>query len=210
VKEAERTVRLLWAQVAPYSYWGGVTMETPTSNMFFDISNPSELMVGIEKHKLPLARAILKELAILIVVLVVFFGPIPKTFLPFAIIPVVIMVALFPALGLVAVTVGLIIDAGVLVLAQEARTPEAPRAGPWDLYAEGLAALRRVNRPSFFVVIAVALSFLPMFSPQEKLNARVVEVTRQPPAQVVWQLDVSGQESYRTVHLPSLYPEVQW
>jgi hypothetical protein len=73
-----------------------------------------------------------------------------------------------------------------------------------------LAALRRINRPSFFVVIAIAFSFLPMFAPQEKLNAQVVEVTRQQPAQVVWRLDISGQESYRTVHLPSLYPEVQW
>jgi arylsulfate sulfotransferase len=210
VNEVARTARLLWAQVVPYSYWGGVTMETPTSNMFFDISNPSELMVRIEKHKLPLATALLRELAILIVVLMVFFAPIPKTFLPLAIIPVVVIVALFPALGLVAVTVGLVIDAGVLVLAQEARTPEALRAGTWDLYAEGLGALRRMNRPSFFVVIAIALSFLPMFAPQETLNAQVMEVTRQSPAQVVWQLDVSGQESYRTVHLPSLYPEVQW
>jgi protein-S-isoprenylcysteine O-methyltransferase Ste14 len=210
VNEAERTVRLLWSHIVPYSYWGGVTMETPTSNMFFDISNPSEQVGRIEKQKLPLASAILKELAILIVVLVVFFAPIPKTFLPLAIIPVAVMVALFPALGLVAVTFGLIIDAGVLVLAQEARTTEAARPGPWDFYADGLAALRRINRPSFFVVIAIALSFLPMFAPQEKLNAQVVEVTRQQPAQVVWQLDVSGQESYRTVHLPSLYPEVQW
>jgi protein-S-isoprenylcysteine O-methyltransferase Ste14 len=210
VNEAERTVRLLWSHIVPYSYWGGVTMETPTSNMFFDISNPSEQVGRIEKQKLPLASAILKELAILIVVLVVFFAPIPKTFLPLAIIPVAVMVALFPALGLVAVTFGLIIDAGVLVLAQEARTTEAARPGPWDFYADGSAALRRIDRPSFFVVIAIAISFLPMFGPQEKLNAQVVEVTGQQPPQLVWELDISGQESYRTVHLPSLYPEVQW
>jgi len=73
-----------------------------------------------------------------------------------------------------------------------------------------LAALRRINRPSFFAVIAIAFSFVPMFAPQEKLNAQVVEVTHQRPAQLVWQLDISGQESYRTVHLPSLYPDVQW
>lgn len=185
-------------------------METPAGNMFFDISNPSEQVVRIEKQKLPLATAIFAELAILIVVLVVFFSPIPKTFLPLAIIPLVVIVALFPGLGLIAVIIGLIIDAGVLVLAQEPRTPEAARAGPWDLYGNMLAALRRINRPSFFAVIAIALAFLPMFAPQEKLNAQVVEVTRQQPTRVVWQLDISGQESYRTVHLPSLYPEVQW
>jgi len=210
VNEAERTARLLWSQVVPYSYWGGVTMETPTGNMFFDISNPSEQVVRIEKQKLPLARAIFAELAILMVVLVVFFSPIPKTFLPLAIVPLVVIVALFPGLGLIAVTIGLIIDAGVLVLAQEPRKPEAARAGSWDFYGDMLATLRRINRPSFFAVIAIALAFLPTFAPQEKLNAQVVEVTRQQPTQVVWELDISGQESYRTVHLPSLYPEVQW
>jgi protein-S-isoprenylcysteine O-methyltransferase Ste14 len=185
-------------------------METPTSNMFFDISNPSEQVGQIEKQKLPLASAILKELAILIVVLAVFFSPIPKSFLSLAIIPLVVIVALFPGLGLLAVAIGLVIDAGVLVLSQEPGKPEAVRAGPWDFYGDGLAALRRINRPSFFVVVAIALSFLPMFAPQEKLNAQVVEITRQQPAHLVWQLDISGQESYRTMHLPSLYPEVQW
>jgi hypothetical protein len=210
VNEAERMVRLLWSQIVPYSYWGGVTMETPTSNMFFDIANPSEQIVRIEKQKLPPARALVEELGILAVVLVVFFAPIPRTFLPMAVIPLVVIVALLPGLGLLAVAIGLVIDAGVLVLGQEPRKAETAGSGPWNFYSNTLAALRRINRPSFFVVIAIALSFLPMFAPQEKLNAQVMEVTRKQPGQVVWQLDVSGQESYRTVHLPSLYPEVQW
>lgn len=210
VNEAERTAQLLWSQVVPYSYWGGVTTETPASNIFFDISSPSEQIVRIEKQRLPLATVIFEELTILLVVLLVFFSPITKTLLPLAIIPLVVIVALFPGLGLLAVAIGLVIDAGVLVLAQEPRKPEAARIGPGDFYRDVLSALRRINRPSFFVVIAIALSFLPMFAPQEKLNAQVVEVTPREPAQLVWQLDISGQESYRTVHLPSLYPEVQW
>ena len=210
VNEAERTARVLWSQVVPYSYWGGVTMETPTSNIFFDISNPSEQVGRIEKHELTLGAALFKELGMLIVVLGVFFLPVPKTLLPLAIIPVVVMVALFPGLGLIAVSLGLMIDAGVLVLGQETWQTEDARAGHGSFYGDISTALRRINRPSFFVVIAVALSFMPMFAPQEKLNAQVIEVTRQQPGQLVWQLDISGQESYRTVHLPSLYPEVQW
>lgn len=206
VNEAKGTVRLLWSRIVPYSYWGGVTEEMPTRNIFFDISSPSEQIVRIEKHKLLWATLIFEELPILIVVLIVFYSPIPKTFLPLAIIPLVVTVALFPGLGLLAVAIGLVIDAGVLVLAQEPRKPEAG-AG---FYGEVVLALRRVNRPSFFAVIAVAVSFLPMFAPQEELNAQVAEVTRQRPEQLVWELDVRGQESYRTVHLRSLYPEVQW
>ncbi|MGH9514435.1 MAG: aryl-sulfate sulfotransferase [Terriglobales bacterium] len=207
INEAERTARLLWSRIVPYSYWGGVTMETPTSNIFFDISSPSEHIVRIEKHKLPLATLIFEELPILIAVLIIFYSPIPKTFLPLAIIPLFVLVALFPGLGLLALAIGLVIDAGVLVLAQESLKPEA--AGT-DVCGSVLLALRRVNRPSFYAVIAIALSFLPMFAPQEKLNAEVVEVTPRQPAQLVWELDVSGQESYRTIHLPSLYPDVQW
>jgi hypothetical protein len=123
----------------------------------------------------------------------------------------VVIVALYPGLGLLAVAVGLVIDAGVLVLAQQPRKPEAAKTGPWGMYAEILAALRRINRPSFYVVVAIAISFLPMFGPQEKLNAQVIEVTRRQAAQqLVWEVDIRGQESYRTVHLPSLYPEIQW
>jgi arylsulfate sulfotransferase len=211
VNEAEKTAQLVWSEIVPYSYWGGVTMETPTGNLFFDISSPSEQIVRTQKHKSSLAIEILSELAILLLVLIVFFAPIPKNFLPLAIVPLVVIVALFPGLGLVAVAVGLVIDAGVLVLAQQPPKPEAAQTGPWGMHTDIFAALRRINRPSFYVVVAIAISFLPMFGPQEKLNAQVVEITRRQPAQqLVWELDISGQESYRTVHLPSLYPDIQW
>jgi arylsulfate sulfotransferase len=210
VNEAERTARLLWSQIVPYSYWGGVTMETPRGNMFFDISSPSEQIVRSENRKIPLANEIFAGLSILMLVLIVFFAPIPKTFLPLAIIPLVVIIALFPGRGLIAVAIGLVIDAGVLVMGQESRKTEHAGAGGMSFYSDILAALQRINRPSFYVVIAIAISFLPLFGPQEKLNARVAEVTHQEPAQPVWQLDISGQESYRTVHLPSLYPEIQW
>ena len=41
-------------------------------------------------------------------------------------------------------------------------------------------------------------------------GARVVEVTQTPSPAIVWQLEIDGQNSYRTIHLPSLYPGVQW
>jgi arylsulfate sulfotransferase len=41
-------------------------------------------------------------------------------------------------------------------------------------------------------------------------GARVLEFTQDPNPQLVWQLDVNGQNSYRTIHLPSLYPGVVW
>jgi hypothetical protein len=39
---------------------------------------------------------------------------------------------------------------------------------------------------------------------------RALEVTQTSNPQVVWQLQVDNQNSYRTIHLPSLYPGIQW
>jgi arylsulfate sulfotransferase len=53
--------------------------------------------------------------------------------------------------------------------------------------------------------------FVCMTTPLDNLaGARAVELTRTSPSKVVWQMDVAGQNSYRTIHLGSLYPGVQW
>jgi hypothetical protein len=40
--------------------------------------------------------------------------------------------------------------------------------------------------------------------------SRVIEVTQSPNPRVVRTMEITGQNSYRTIHLPSLYPGVQW
>lgn len=40
--------------------------------------------------------------------------------------------------------------------------------------------------------------------------SEVMEVTQQPSPQVLWQMNVSGQFSYRMIRIPSLYPGVSW
>jgi|ERR1035437_4205882 hypothetical protein len=41
-------------------------------------------------------------------------------------------------------------------------------------------------------------------------GARIVEVTQSPNPAIIWQMEIDGQNSYRTINLPSLYPGVQW
>lgn len=41
-------------------------------------------------------------------------------------------------------------------------------------------------------------------------HAAIFEVTKTTPAQVVWQMQVTGQFAYRAIRIPSLYPGVQW
>jgi hypothetical protein len=41
-------------------------------------------------------------------------------------------------------------------------------------------------------------------------SSRVLEVTQESNPTTVWMLEVDGQNGYRVVHMPSLYPGVQW
>jgi arylsulfate sulfotransferase len=53
--------------------------------------------------------------------------------------------------------------------------------------------------------------FVDVTTPADNATgARILELTQEPTPQTVWQLDINGQNSYRTIHLPSLYPGVQW
>lgn len=53
--------------------------------------------------------------------------------------------------------------------------------------------------------------FFNMSTPSnDSTGARAMELTQEATPQVIWQLEVTGQNSYRTIHLPSLYPQVQW
>jgi Cu(I)/Ag(I) efflux system membrane protein CusA/SilA len=188
-------------------------MEMPDKNMFFDISSPSDQIVRtLRDPGRPLLHSAIEELGIVSLVLVLFFSRIPAVFVPLTAIPIVIIVAIVPVLGAIAVAIALIIEATVLVFGPSQKKTdsrdEEERSN--ETREKLISAVKRINRPSFFAVLVIAISFLPMFAPQDKLDARVVEITRQEPTKVVWELYISGQESYRTVHLPSLYPEVQW
>jgi Arylsulfotransferase (ASST). len=53
--------------------------------------------------------------------------------------------------------------------------------------------------------------FVDVNTPNDNLGgARILELTQDPNPQTVWHLEINGQNSYRTIHLPSLYPGVQW
>jgi len=53
--------------------------------------------------------------------------------------------------------------------------------------------------------------FVDVTTPADnQTGARILELTQEASPQTVWRLDINGQNSYRTTHLPSLYPGVQW
>jgi arylsulfate sulfotransferase len=211
LNETARTARLLWSDGAPFSNWGGVTMQLPNKNIFFDIARlPDTILRPIDNPRHPA----LDELAILIFVLVIFLCPLPSAVIPFLPIPIALILAFAPILGGIAVTIGMMIDAAVVVFFRpeaKAIVNEPHVSSASENSAEAFSALNRIARPSFFVIAIVALSFLSAFTPlDDPIAARILEVTPQNPPQIVWEMNVNGQESYRTIHLPSLYPGVNW
>ena len=54
--------------------------------------------------------------------------------------------------------------------------------------------------------------FLDQTAPSDLAPAgsHVMEVTQDPNPAILWHMQITGQDSYRTIHIPSLYPGVQW
>ncbi len=214
VNESARTAQLLWSRVVPFSSWGGVTLELPNDNIFFDIARLPDLIdrpAGTPKPTLK--RTLLEELAIVILVVLIFSGRLPTVLIPVLTIPIALVLAFAPILGGIAVAIGIFVDATVVVFGQPDTKPEPSdaEARPRDYRRKVIAAMKGVGRPSFFGLLVIGVSFLPMFTPlDDPTGARVMEVTQQKPPQTIWELSVSGQESYRTIHVPSLYPGVKW
>ncbi len=213
VKESERTVQRIWSYDVPYSYWGGANMELPNGNMFFDIARRSETIErALDNPIRSVSRALLGELVIIGVVILIFLWPLPAGLIPILTIPVALIFTFVPVLGSVAIAIGIFVDAAVLVLrpADKKTNGEQAEGATGGGRSPVRSAVNAVGRPSFFALAVVAISFLPSFMPlDDPTAARVMEVTKDP-SRLVWELDVDGQESYRTVRLPSLYPAVQW
>jgi hypothetical protein len=52
--------------------------------------------------------------------------------------------------------------------------------------------------------------YIDVTTPNSEDNAEVLQVTQTATPQTIWQMAITGQTSYRTINLPSLYPGVQW
>jgi hypothetical protein len=50
-------------------------------------------------------------------------------------------------------------------------------------------------------------SYAPSYTPPQ---AGAYEVTPTSPAQTVWQMNITGDYTYRAFHISSLYPRVRW
>lgn len=118
-----------------------------------------------------------EEMVIVSVVILIFLWHIPSTIIPIITIPIAIILSFIPmdlmrvtatimSLGGIAVAVGAMVDAAIVVVEQTHK-----KLGHWQ--ADGrkgdyrevvISAVKEVGGPSFFALLVIAVSFIPVFA----------------------------------------------
>jgi Cu(I)/Ag(I) efflux system membrane protein CusA/SilA len=126
-----------------------------------------------------LTSTILEVMAIVALVILAFLWHAPSTAVPLITLPLAVLIAFVPfellgvganimSLGGVAIAVGALVDAAIVVVEQShKRLEEWDRAGRVEQpQAVILRAIKQVGRPSFFALLVIAVSFLPVLTLQ--------------------------------------------
>ena len=131
----------------------------------------------IKRSIATLENTLKEEIAIVAIIIVLFLLHIPSALLPIIVIPIAVVLSFIPmyymnltanimSLGGIAIAIGALVDAAIVVVEQVRKKLEH-----WD--AEGrkepykplvIQAVKEVAGPSFFSLLVIAVSFLPIFT----------------------------------------------
>ncbi len=120
---------------------------------------------------------LLEELAVVALVILIFLWHFPSAIIPILTIPVAVLIAFVPmrlmgmssnimSLGGIAIAIGAMVDAAIVVVEQTHKKLEAAGAD-WttgDYQRAIVAAVKEVGGPSFFALLVIAVSFLPVLT----------------------------------------------
>jgi Cu(I)/Ag(I) efflux system membrane protein CusA/SilA len=124
-----------------------------------------------------LKHTLLEELIIVSLVILIFLWHFPSALIPITMIPITVILAFIPmqlsgmtanimSLGGIAVAIGAMIDASVVMVEQIHKKLEhweaEGRPGSRSLVL--VSAIKEVGGPSFFALLVIAVSFLPVFT----------------------------------------------
>lgn len=87
----------------------------------------------------------------------------------------------------------------ILNIDEQAKTAAVEWQSTLDMYSSWGGSIQQFANGN----VMIALSAMPW-------GSRVEEMTNETPARQVWQMDIFGENAYRSLRLPSLYPGVQW
>lgn len=124
-----------------------------------------------------LKHTLMEELIIVSLVILIFLWHFPSAIIPIITIPVTVILAFIPiqmsgmtanimSLGGIAVAIGAMVDAAVVVVEQTHKKLEHWNAEgrPGDYRNVVISAVKEVGGPSFFALLVIAVSFLPVFT----------------------------------------------
>ncbi len=124
-----------------------------------------------------LRQTLLEELIIVSLVIFVFLWHIPSALIPTITIPAAILISFIPmkmmgvtanimSLGGIAIAVGAMVDAAIVVVEQtHKKLEEWDRTGRQEAYHRVVInAVKEVGGPSFFALLVIAVSFLPVLT----------------------------------------------
>ncbi|MCC6368774.1 MAG: efflux RND transporter permease subunit [Bryobacterales bacterium] len=124
-----------------------------------------------------LKSTLIEELVIVSLVILVFLWHIPSALIPIITIPVAVLISFIPmramgitsnimSLGGIAIAIGAMVDAAIVVVEQtHKKLEEWERTGRRkDYHRVVIDAVKEVGGPSFFALLVIAVSFLPVLS----------------------------------------------
>src|SRR5450759_48321 len=137
----------------------------------YDRSELIERSIHTLKHELIL------EMAIVSFIILIFLWHIPSAVIPIVTIPAAVVLSFIPmkifgigtnimSLGGIAVAIGALVDAAVVVVENAHKKLEVwQAAGSQGDYQEvWIGAIQEVGRPSFFSLLVIAVAFVPIFA----------------------------------------------
>jgi Cu(I)/Ag(I) efflux system membrane protein CusA/SilA len=124
-----------------------------------------------------LKHTLTEELAVVALVILIFLWHVPSAAIPIITIPVAVLISFVPmrlmginanimSLGGIAIAVGAMVDAAIVVVEQTHKKLEGADAS-WtagDYQRAIVAAVKEVGGPSFFALLVIAVSFLPVLT----------------------------------------------
>jgi Cu(I)/Ag(I) efflux system membrane protein CusA/SilA len=124
-----------------------------------------------------LKQTLVEELIIVSLVILIFLWHVPSALIPTLTIPIAIVISFIPmrlmgvtanimSLGGIAIAVGAMVDASIVVVEQtHKKLEEWERTGrKEDYHRVVIDAVKEVGGPSFFALLVIAVSFLPVLS----------------------------------------------
>jgi Cu(I)/Ag(I) efflux system membrane protein CusA/SilA len=124
-----------------------------------------------------LKHTLIEELAVVAIVILIFLWHVPSAIIPIVTIPIAIVISFLPmhamgmssnimSLGGIAIAVGAMVDAAIVVVEQTHKKLELaePHWTTSDYQHAIVSAVKEVGGPSFFALLVIAVSFLPVLT----------------------------------------------